>query len=57
MAMTSGAMALVMLETGIEAYSLAAMTRILKMEPEDAQKKILEALKAAKDRRVHTYNH
>jgi hypothetical protein len=50
-------MALVMLESGIEAYSLAAWTRILKMEPNDAAQKIKDALKASLDKRIHTYNH
>lgn len=53
----TGAMALVMLETGIEAYSLAAWTRILKMDPEDSKAKIKASLKAALDKRVHSYNH
>jgi hypothetical protein len=50
-------MALVMIESGIEAYSMAAWTRILKLEPEDAAEKIKDALKAALDKRVHAYNH
>ncbi|KAF8245880.1 S-adenosyl-L-methionine-dependent methyltransferase [Wilcoxina mikolae CBS 423.85] len=53
----TGAMALMMLETGIEAYALAALTRILQMDPEDAAQKIKDALHSAKDRRVHCYNH
>ncbi|KAI5856821.1 S-adenosyl-L-methionine-dependent methyltransferase [Tricharina praecox] len=51
-----GAMALVMLDTGIEAYGIAPYTRILKMDPGEASKIIHEAKEVAKDLSIHTHS-
>ncbi|KAA8906639.1 UMTA methyltransferase family protein [Sphaerosporella brunnea] len=51
-----GAMAMVMAETGLEAYGLAAMTRILKMDPVEAMAICKDAFKAIKNRHTHMYN-
>ncbi|KAI5856820.1 S-adenosyl-L-methionine-dependent methyltransferase [Tricharina praecox] len=51
-----GAMTLMMLEVGLQAYSLAAFTRILKMDPAEAERRVRLATDVAKDRNNHIYN-
>lgn len=41
------------LDTGVEAYGIAAYTRILKMAPEEAARVIHDAKEIAKDPSVH----
>lgn len=43
------------LESGIEAYALAALTRILKMDPVDVENLSKDAWAAAKNRSSHMY--
>ena len=51
-----GAMALLMCETGIEAYALLALIRILHMDPDEAKKLCKEAVAAAKNKNFHMYS-
>ena len=51
-----GAMALLAAETGLEAYTLALLTRILGIDGEEAKKINMDALKDIKDRRYHSYH-
>ena len=51
-----GAMALLMCETGIEAYALLAMTRILKMKADEAKKLCRDAVAAANNKNYHMYS-
>ncbi|KAF8542007.1 S-adenosyl-L-methionine-dependent methyltransferase [Trichophaea hybrida] len=51
-----GAMAMLMCETGFEAYGMAVMTRILGMKKEDAMKECVDALKGVKNKNHYTYN-
>ncbi|KAF8245759.1 S-adenosyl-L-methionine-dependent methyltransferase [Wilcoxina mikolae CBS 423.85] len=51
-----GAMALLMCETGIEAYALLALTKILKMDPVEAKKICDDAVAAAKNKNMHMYS-
>ncbi|KAF8543378.1 S-adenosyl-L-methionine-dependent methyltransferase [Trichophaea hybrida] len=51
-----GAMAMLMSETGFEAYGMAALTRILEMPKEEASKVFVNALKGVKNKNHHTYN-
>jgi hypothetical protein len=51
-----GAMAMLMCETGFEAYGMAALTRVLGMKKEDAQKVFADAVKGVKNKNHHTYN-
>ena len=51
-----GAMALLMCETGIEAYVLLALTRILKMKPDKAKKLCRDAVAAANNKNYHMYS-
>ncbi|KAI5788663.1 S-adenosyl-L-methionine-dependent methyltransferase [Pyronema domesticum] len=50
-----GAMVLMTEETGYHAYGMAALTRILGMSQEDADRICTNAVNAVKDRNVHTY--
>ncbi|KAI5845348.1 S-adenosyl-L-methionine-dependent methyltransferase [Tricharina praecox] len=52
-----GAMALLMLQTGIEAYVMASFSRILGMEQEEAAKLCQEAYASCSNRKNHFYNH
>ena len=47
---------LMVCETGLEAYGLAAMTRALGMDVATATKLCSDAFDMLKDRRVHTYS-
>jgi len=51
-----GAMALLMCETGIEAYALAGLTRILGMDPVVAAQLCRDALAAVKNKNTHMYS-
>lgn len=50
-----GAIAMLAMETGIEAYVMAAATRIMGMEAEEAQKLCAEAWKSCKNKNHHVY--
>jgi len=52
-----GAMSMLALETGIEAYVMAAATRILGMQPDEARKICEEAWKSCKNKNYHIYTH
>ena len=49
--------ALLNLETAIEAYSMALLTRILGHSQEVAEKYCVDALAAAKNKNAHVYVH
>jgi hypothetical protein len=51
-----GAMALLAAETGLEAYTLALLTRVLEINGEEAKQINRDALKDIKDRRYHSYH-
>ncbi|KAF8540767.1 S-adenosyl-L-methionine-dependent methyltransferase [Trichophaea hybrida] len=51
-----GAMALLMCETGIEAYALLALTKILKMDPKEAKQICDDAVAATKNKNMHMYS-
>jgi hypothetical protein len=51
-----GAMTLLMCDTGVEAYALFALTRFLGMKTEEVKKICEDALKCARDKRVHMYS-
>jgi hypothetical protein len=48
-------MATVMIEAGIQAYGLAAMMRILKIDPDEATMIFKDGVKAVKNRHTHMY--
>jgi hypothetical protein len=50
-------MALLMAETGVEAYCMALYTRVLGMGAEEAKATCQATLKAVKDKRTHMYNY
>ncbi|KAA8894291.1 S-adenosyl-L-methionine-dependent methyltransferase, partial [Sphaerosporella brunnea] len=52
----AGSMALMMLQTGIEAYSMAAFTRILGIPQEEAAQLCRDAYQAMRYKHLHTYN-
>ena len=52
-----GAMALMMSETGVEAYALAGLTRILGMDAADATKLCDDAVAAVKNKNTHMYSY
>jgi len=51
-----GAYMMMVCETGLEAYGLAALTRVLRMDVATATKLCSDAFAMLKDRRVHTYS-
>ena len=53
----AGAMALLSNETGIEAYGMAALTRILEMDKEEAAKIVKEGIEAGRNKNMHMYTH
>ncbi|KAF8243839.1 S-adenosyl-L-methionine-dependent methyltransferase [Wilcoxina mikolae CBS 423.85] len=53
----AGAMTLLVSETGMPAYGMAAFTRVLGMSKEEADRRCKEAFKAVKDKRFHVYNY
>ena len=52
-----GAMMLLNMETGIEAYTMAAATRIIGMSSEDAKKLCDDAWRDVKNKNNHCYNY
>lgn len=50
-----GAMTLMTMETGLEAYAMAALTRVLGMNKAEAEKVCADAWKAAKNKNTHMY--
>jgi hypothetical protein len=51
-----GTMVMLCCETAFDAYGLAAFTRGLKMDPEEAKKICSAAAEGVKNRAVHSYN-
>ncbi|KAF8538708.1 S-adenosyl-L-methionine-dependent methyltransferase [Trichophaea hybrida] len=51
-----GAMTMLMCETGLEAYGMAALTRILQMSHEEATKVFADALRDVRNKNCHVYS-
>ncbi|KAI5845349.1 S-adenosyl-L-methionine-dependent methyltransferase [Tricharina praecox] len=53
----AGAMVMLQCETGFHAYSMAAFTRVLGMDGEEADRQCREGMKSVRNKNIHAYCH